>query len=176
MCKLRADPFRWAPEAPRDLHMTMTDLKRHTVAHKVPRSWRWLWRWRRGVQTSKQHTVAPEVPRDTMIDIVVESWRFAHVFNHLLLKLDAGEQKQYKSRRDWFRKEVEKSLGQVNLKIVNVEGCPFDPGMAVTPLNIGEFDAAKDELVVDHMIEPIIMGEEGLVVRRGKVTLRKVMS
>lgn len=155
----------------------MTDLKRHTLAYKILRPWRWrrcwLWRRRRGPQTS---TVTPEILRDTMIDIVVESWRFVRVFDHLLLKLDAGEHKQYKSRRDWFRKSVNDSLEQVNLKIVNIEGRPFDPGMAVTPLNIEEFDAAKDELVVDDMIEPIIMDEEGSVVRRGTVTLRKVTS
>lgn len=146
----------------------MTDLKRYTVAYKILRPWRWLCWWRRRRED-------PKVLRDTMIDIVVESWRFANVFDHLLLKLDAGEHKQYKSRRDWFRKKVKESLEQVNLKIVNVEGRSFDPGMAATPLNIGEFDAAKDELVVDHMIEPIIMGEEGLV-RMGTVTLRKVTS
>lgn len=58
------------------------------------------------------------------------------------------------------------------MRIVNVEGHPFDPGMAATPLNIEKFDA-KDALMVDQMLEPIIMGKEGLV-KAGTVTLRKV--
>jgi hypothetical protein len=44
--------------------------------------------------------------------------------------------------------------------------------MAATPLNIEEFDA-NDALMVDQMIEPIIMGKEGLI-KTGTVTLRKV--
>ena len=38
--------------------------------------------------------------------------------------------------------------------------------------NIDEFDV-KDALMVDQMLEPIIMGKEGLV-KSGTVTLRKV--
>ena len=69
-------------------------------------------------------------------------------------------------------KKVEQGLEHAHLRIVNVEGHPFDPGMAATPLNIGEFDA-KDVLIVDQMLEPIIMGKEGLI-KAGTVTLMKV--
>jgi hypothetical protein len=104
--------------------------------------------------------------------MAVESWRFSRVFDRLLLKLDAGEQTRYKSQFRWFIKKVEEALEQADLRIVNVEGHPFDPGMAATPLNIEEFDA-NDALMVDQMIEPIIMGKEGLI-KTGTVTLRKV--
>jgi hypothetical protein len=103
----------------------------------------------------------------------VESWRFGRVFDrYCCMKLDAGEQNRYKSQFRWFIKKVEEALEQAELRIVNVEGHPFDPGMAATPLNIEEFDA-KDALMVDQMLEPIIMGKEGLV-KTGTVTLRKV--
>ena len=59
-----------------------------------------------------------------------------------------------------------------SIKVVNVEGHPFDPGVAATALNIDEFDA-EDRLVVDQMLEPILMGQEGLV-RTGTITLRKL--
>lgn len=113
------------------------------------------------------------VMRDTVVSMVVESWRFGKVFDRLLMKLDAGEQNRYKSQFRWFIKKVEEALEQAELTIVNVEGHPFDPGMAATPLNIEEFDA-NDDLMVDQMLEPIIMGKEGLV-RTGTVTLRKVV-
>jgi hypothetical protein len=58
------------------------------------------------------------------------------------------------------------------MRIVNIEGHPFDTGMAATPLNIEEFNE-KDTLIVDQMLEPIIMGSEGLV-KTGIVTLRKI--
>ena len=104
--------------------------------------------------------------------MAVESWRFGKTYDRLLAKLDAGEQKRYKSQFRWFIKKVEEALEQAELNIVNVEGHPFDPGMAATPLNIEEF-GAHDALMVDQMLEPIIMGKEGLV-KTGTVTLRKV--
>ena len=122
---------------------------------------------------SVQSTTTPsEAMRDAVISMAVESWRFGRVFERLLLKLDAGEQNRYLGQFRWFIKKVEDALEQAHLRIVNVEGHPFDPGMAATPLNIEEFDA-NDVLMVDQMLEPIIMGKEGLV-KTGTVTLRKV--
>ena len=122
---------------------------------------------------SEQTTTAPiEGIREAVISMAVESWRFSRVFERLLTKLDAGEQKRYKNQFRWFLKKVDEALEQANLRIENVEEQRFDPGMAATPLNIEEFDA-KDDLMVDQMLEPIIMGEKGLV-KTGTVILRKV--
>jgi len=110
----------------------------------------------------------------SLLDIAVESWRFGRLFDRLLTKLDAGEQGRYRGQFRWFQRKLEESLNVAGMRVVNVEGHPFDPGMAATPLNIDEFDA-QDALVVDQMLEPIIMGPEGLV-RTGTVTLRKVES
>ena len=119
-----------------------------------------------------QNTATREAMRDAVISMTVESWRFGRVFDRLLTKLDAGEQNRYKSQFRWFIKKVEEALEIAELRIVNVEGHTFDPGMAATPLNIEEFDA-KDALIVDQMLEPIIMGKEGLV-KTGTVTLRRL--
>ncbi len=121
---------------------------------------------------SEQAATAPEAMRDAVIIMAVESWRFGRVFDRMLTKLDAGEHHRYKSQFQWFIKKVEEALERAELRIVNVDGHPFDPGMAATPLNIEEFDA-QDTLMVDQMLEPIIMGKEG-VVKTGTVTLRKV--
>jgi hypothetical protein len=117
-------------------------------------------------------TRSPEAMRDAVITMAVESWRFGRVFDRLLTKLDAGEQNRYQSQFRWFLKKVEEALEQADLRIVNVEGHPFDPGMAATPLNIEEF-SENDALIVDQMLEPIIMGGKGLV-KTGTVTLRTV--
>ena len=119
---------------------------------------------------TEQTTATREAMRDAVISMAVESWRFGRVFDRLLTKLDAGEQNRYKSQFRWFIKKVEEALEIAELRIVNVEGHTFDPGMAATPLNIEEFDA-RDALI-DQMLEPIIMGKEGLV-KTGTVTLRK---
>ena len=115
-----------------------------------------------------------EVLTKSLLDVAVESWRFGRVFDRLLPKLDAGEQGRYRGQFRWFQKKLEDSLTDAGMRIVNVEGHAFDPGMAATPLNIEEF-GSDDTLVVDQMLEPIIMGPEG-VVRTGTVTLRKVES
>jgi len=120
----------------------------------------------------KQISVTPESLIQSVINMAVESWRFGRVFERMLMKLDAGEQSRYKSQFRWFIKKIEESLTEAGLRLVNVEGHPFDPGMAATPLNIEEFDASET-LIVDQMLEPIIMGREGLV-KTGTVTLRKV--
>jgi hypothetical protein len=120
---------------------------------------------------TEQTTATREAMRDAVISMAVESWRFGRVFDRLLTKLDAGEQNRYKSQFRWFIKKVEEALENAELRIVNVEGHSFDPGMAATPLNIEEFEA-EDTLMVDQMLEPIIMGKEGLV-KTGTVTLRK---
>ena len=110
----------------------------------------------------------------SLLDVAVESWRFGRLFDRLLLKLDAGEQGRYRGQFRWFQRKLEDSLTDAGMRIVNVEGHAFDPGIAATPLNIEEF-SSEDALVVDQMLEPIIMGRDGLV-RTGTVTLRKVES
>lgn len=108
----------------------------------------------------------------SLIDVAVESWRFARLFSRVVNKLDAGEATRYVNQLRYFQKKVEESLEASGLKIVNVEGQPFDPGIAASALNIADF-GPDDELLVDQMVEPIIMGAEGLR-KQGTVMLRKV--
>jgi hypothetical protein len=106
-----------------------------------------------------------------LIDMSVESWRFSRVYVRLLSKLDAGESPRFVNQYRYFTKRIEESLETANLKLVNVEGHPYDPGLAATAINLGDF-GPEDALLVDQMVEPIIMGPDGLV-RPGTVMLRK---
>ena len=108
----------------------------------------------------------------SLIDMAVESWRFARLFDRLVSKLDAGEGSRYVNQLRYFQKKLEDSLEASGMKIVNVEGQPFDPGIAASAINIGDF-GPDDVLLVDQMVEPIIMGAEGLR-KQGTVMLRKV--
>lgn len=107
-----------------------------------------------------------------LIDLSVESWRFSRLFARLMKKLDAGDSTRYINQYRYFIKRMEESLETVGLRMVNVEGHPYDPGVAATALNLGDF-GPDDVLLVDQMVEPIIMGPDGLV-RAGTVMLRKV--
>jgi hypothetical protein len=108
----------------------------------------------------------------SLIDIAVESWRLSRLFIRLVNKLDAGESSRYVNQLRYFQNKLEESLRAAGLRLVNVEGHMFDPGMAASALNIGDF-APQDTLEVEHMLEPIIMGSDGLK-KQGTVMLRKV--
>jgi len=107
--------------------------------------------------------------RKSIIDMAVESWRFRRVFEKAMSKLNAGDSSKYVSQFAWFIKKVDAALENAGLRIVNVEGQYFDVGMAVTPLNMDDFDT-HDRLFVEQMIEPIIMDAES-VVKTGTVIL-----
>ena len=108
----------------------------------------------------------------SIIEMAVEGWRFSRLFARVVSKLDAGESSRYLSQMRYFQKKVEESLDANGLKLVNVEGLPYDIGVAASALNLDDF-AADDHLVVDQMLEPIVMGPDGLR-REGSVMLRKV--
>jgi hypothetical protein len=108
----------------------------------------------------------------SLIDIAVESWRLSRLFTRLITKLDAGESNRYVNQLRYFQNRLEESLDAAGLRLVNVEGHIFDPGMAASALNIGDF-APHDTLQVEQKLEPIIMGSNGLK-KQGTVMLRKV--
>lgn len=110
--------------------------------------------------------------RQPLIDLSVECWRFAKQFSKILEKLDAGEAPRYVGKLRYFLKKLDENLEQAGIKLVNLEGQVYDPGMAASPLNIAEFES-NDHLIVDQMLEPVIMGPDGLI-KDGKVMLRKV--
>ena len=112
------------------------------------------------------------VLRESLIDLGIDGWRFARLFGRVLSKLDAGEGSRFASQHRYYLKRLEESLQAAGMRIVSIEGHSYDPGIAASALNLGEF-GPDDSLVVEHMVEPIIMGPDGLL-RAGTVTLRKV--
>lgn len=108
---------------------------------------------------------------ESVTNLVIESWRFSKVFESILLKCDIADQGKYISQYRWFTRKLEENLSAAGMKVVNLEGLDFDSGAAVTPLNIDEFNE-NDELVIAQMIEPIIMGKDGIV-KAGTVLLER---
>jgi hypothetical protein len=118
------------------------------------------------------HMASEEKLEQSLVEMAVESWRFTKLFAKVISKLDAGENARYISQMRYFQKKVEESLEANELKLVNVEGQLFDTGMAATALNIADFEP-DEALQVDQMLEPIIMGVDGIK-KMGTVMLRKV--
>ncbi len=109
---------------------------------------------------------------NSLVSIASEAFRFRQVFHRALGKLDNDEQVKYKSQYEWFYKKVSKALDEANLKLIDPLGELYDPGMAVTPLNIDDFET-DDKLYVLQTIEPIIMHDEDIL-KTGKVILGSV--
>lgn len=107
----------------------------------------------------------------TLMETAVESWRLARLFERLVSRLEPGESSRYINQIRYFSKRLEENLERTGMRIVNIEGQSYDTGAAVAALNIADFNT-EDVLVVDQMLEPIIMGTDGLL-RSGTVTLRK---
>ena len=119
------------------------------------------------------NNVSGESPeRKALIDVSIEGWRFARVFGRLISKLDAGEAPRYANQARYFLKKIDDGLEEFGLRIVSLEGQPYDTGMAVSALNITDF-GPDDVLFVEQMVEPVVMGPDGLV-RGGTAMLAKV--
>lgn len=110
--------------------------------------------------------------KNSVIEIAVEHYRFKNTFFKAISKLDFDEQSKYMSQFAWFSKKVTKAVEEAGLRIVSLEGQAYDPGMAVTPLNIDDFEV-EDELKIVQMIEPIIM-QEDTVLKTGTVLLGRI--
>ena len=109
-----------------------------------------------------------------LMEVAIDSWRLSKLFIRAISKLDAGEGSKYASQLRYFQKRIEESLESGGLRLVNLEGQPFDAGMAASALNGGDF-GPDDVLIVDQMVEPIVMGKDGLK-KEGTVMLRKVVA
>lgn len=108
---------------------------------------------------------------DALIEVAVETWRLSHLFERVVLRLDAGEQGRYASQLRYFDKRLRERFESVGLKLVTLEGQPFDVGVAASALNLADF-TPDEKLLVDKMVEPIVMGNDG-VRRQGTLLVRK---
>lgn len=114
-----------------------------------------------------------ESAKQALLSLSMESWRLSKVLMRAMQSLDAGEQNRYLNQYNYFIKQLEHILSGEGYRLVNLEGHPFDPGMAAKAVNLEDF-APGDLMVVDQMLEPVIMGDQGLV-KMGTVLLRKVI-
>ena len=113
-----------------------------------------------------------KVYEETIIKLITENWRLTKLFQKVTSKLDVSEQNRYVNQLRYFQKTIENSLQDVNMKTIYLEGQMYDSGMAVSPMNIDEFEQ-KDQLIIDQVLEPLIMGNDGNIKKQGLVNLRK---
>src|SRR5260370_41995053 len=88
-----------------------------------------------------------------LIDIAVESWRFAKLFVRLLGKLDAGDGARYGNQHRYYLDRLEDSLEQAGMRFADLEGSAYDPGASATALSLAHFGAAV-RLLGEQMAGP----------------------
>lgn len=103
-----------------------------------------------------------KILKENLILIASEAFRFQRVFEKAVSKLDIEERTKYLSQYSWFAKRVSKALENSHLRMINLEGQLYDPGMAITPLNLDDFEV-DDTLIVAQMLEPVIMQDDTIV-------------
>ena len=124
-----------------------------------------------GVQMTEHGDTQSDLIERSLIEAVVENWRLLRLFERVLDRLDAGEQARYARQLRPFQKRLADLLEVAGYKLVSLEGLPFDTGTAASAVNLAEF-GPDDTLIVDQMVEPIVMGANGLR-RQGTVTVRR---
>lgn len=109
---------------------------------------------------------------EKQIQFAVEVWRLAKLTNKMLSKIDLDEQRKYVGQLDWFNKKATEFFQEQGIAFANFQkGMPFDVGMPLNPVNIGDFNA-DDDLYIEQLLEPVILCE-GKVVKQGTVVLGK---
>ena len=104
-----------------------------------------------------------------LIDLAVDAWKLARLFERVVARLDPGEQGRYLNQLRFLHRRIDGAVEIAGARLVSIEGHRFEPGQAATPLNLEEFPQDA-ELVVAQMLEPIVMGPKG-VLRMGTMLL-----
>ena len=112
-----------------------------------------------------------EALKKSLMELAIENWKTTQVFHKLLSEADVQDQLRYTNKLNWFIKKTKDYLEAAGLRIVNIEGSKYSTGMAVTAINLDEYENAPS-LVVEKMLEPIIMRPNG-VERTGTVILKE---
>jgi hypothetical protein len=122
-------------------------------------------------QADGQNTMTTGDLQTALADLAVESWRFANEYRRLVSRIDANEQARFIGKLNYFTRRVESCLAQADLKLVDLKGHSYDMGMAADVLNLDEYSPG-DELVIEQMLEPPIIGPTGIV-RTGKALVKR---
>jgi hypothetical protein len=114
--------------------------------------------------------------KTSIIDFSLELWRHKSLIEKLLEKLSEkhgiNEINKYVSQYKWFEKKKEDFIKSFNLEFIEYQnGHPFDIGMTVQPINIGDFDE-NDVLLIEKTVQPTIT-YNGKLIKNGSVMLKK---
>ena len=117
---------------------------------------------------------AEEKNFESIVDLIVESWRLNRFTKNLAEKIDDPKiKKRAINQVKRFEKCFQTTLETLNLKEIDFTGEIFETGLPVLPINLGDFNA-DDILIIDKMFEPTIkIVDTSKIIRKGAAVLKK---
>ena len=109
-----------------------------------------------------------------LAEVASQAWRLSRLSKRAAEKLPDPDGARLASQVRYINRRLEEELRRAGLRMVDLDGERFDPGMAASALNAEDFNS-DDDLCVDQTIEPVIMGPNG-VLKYGVVMLARVHS
>lgn len=108
--------------------------------------------------------------QNVLVTLASEITRFQSVCERITPELEVEQRGKFTKKANYFFKQVLNAFSKCGIKtIIYANGSAYDIGMAVTPLNIDEFQP-NDRLVITQTLEPTIMLND-TVVKQGTVIL-----
>lgn len=108
---------------------------------------------------------------NALATLASHAWRLSRLSRQACERLPPHEGARLANQIRYIDRQIEDELAKAGLRLVDLEGQAYDPGIAATALNAADF-APTDELRIEQMIEPVILSEDGLL-KFGAVLLGK---
>ena len=87
------------------------------------------------------------------------------------MNMDIMDADRFLNQYDWFARKIQAVTQEAGLWTVDLTGQMYEPGMAVSPLNLEDFpDDPAIRFRIAQMVEPIVM-EHGKVRKTGTAML-----
>ncbi len=117
---------------------------------------------------------AEEKKFNSVVDLIVESWRLNRFTKNLAdYTNDPKIQKRAFNQINRFEKCIQTALDTHNLNIIDFTGTPYETGLPILPINLGDFNV-EDKLVIEMMIEPTIkIADTAEIIKKGAAVLKK---
>lgn len=123
----------------------------------------------RTAQASSNLTAGTGRATQAMADLATEAWRFSRVAERCAMNMDIMDADRFLNQYDWFARKIQAVTQEAGLWTVDLTGQVYEPGMAVSPLNLEDFPEGTP-LVIAQMVEPVLM-ENGNVRKMGTAML-----
>ena len=106
-----------------------------------------------------------------MIDFAAENWKLTQAVERSVPGMDPMDAERFLNQFGWYQRKARAMLEEAGLSVVDPTGQAYQPGMAVSPLNLEDFPERPDAVFrIAQTVEPIIM-ENGRVRKTGTVML-----